>query len=348
MEERYEVFIMKKLVKKLVVTFLIICSIITIIPVNNVQAASKTYKVVRDKEDKNYYYLVIDIAKTTLKQYLDIIRTYGKKEGKNNYKNQYKIVLSCKCNKKNSDPYKLFNPYAEKMKKYSKYGLTYGLQFDDSQKGTCFKNGILYYENLYTCGQVYYMEKIFEKALTKMKTITVTTYTNKGKTCNTYTANVKDLFPNAKTFKNASDSVKIQFILTYCGKYGMTYGYQERFWTWKDIYEGTAKGDCDQFSRMYCSIARMIGEYYSFGTAYNNHSAGLLYGKNSKGQLDFFETNNDTVQNFAYPLKSTSKKDAYWILDWHHYNVYDLCGDISDKAFKYAKAWKVSELNQLV
>ena len=66
-----EVINMKNLVKKLVLSVLVACTVITAIPVTNAQAAIKPYK--------KYKQLWIDLDKTTHEKYIDMVHKYSKK-----------------------------------------------------------------------------------------------------------------------------------------------------------------------------------------------------------------------------------------------------------------------------
>ena len=62
---------MKNLVKKLVLSVLVACTVITAIPVTNAHAEIKPYK--------KYKQLWIDLDKTTPEKYIDMVHKYGKK-----------------------------------------------------------------------------------------------------------------------------------------------------------------------------------------------------------------------------------------------------------------------------
>lgn len=337
---------MKNLVKKLVLSVLVATTVITTVPVSNVQAASKTYTITKYPGYKNTYALNIDIDKTSPSKCLSIINEYGKKEI--NSKKGYVIKLRCKAKNEVIGADKCI-AYGKKIKKIDKYGINENITFNDSNEGYKFSKGTFTVELLNSCGERVYADKFIENALNS-KEVSTTTYYKDG-TYRTYTAKVKDLFPNRAAFKKASDSVKAQFLCTYAGKYCMKYsGTDKRYnqdWSFKAMANKNAAGVCQDFTCMYSNIVILINEYYNIGATGNGHDMGLFAVKNSKGSLDYFETNNAIVRNFAYTAdktntKSTNLLDLIYAKKLYKKDIY------WDKAKKYADNWKVSEFNQLV
>lgn len=338
---------MKNLVKKLVLSVLVATTVITTVPVSNVQAASKTYTITKSKAYKNNYYVNIDIDKTSPSKCLSIINEYGKKENKSN-KIVYNPVLKCKAKSENNGIEKC-RAYGKKIKKIDKYGISENITFNDSNEDYNYSKGTFTLELLNSCGERVYADKFIENALNS-KEISTTTYYKDG-TYRTYTAKVKDLFPNRAAFKKASDSVKAQFLCTYAGKNCMTYSgtnaKHNQAWSFEAMAKENASGVCQDFSGMYSNIVILIDTYYNIGDADNGHDMGLFAVKNSKGTLDYFETNNAIVRNFAYTADKTNTKSNN-LLDLLYAKKLYKKYDYLNKAKKYADNWKVSEFNQLV
>lgn len=336
---------MKNLVKKLVLSVLVATTVITTVPVSNVKAATKTYTITKCPGYKNTYYVNINIDKTSPSKCLSLVNQYGKKE--NSSKKIYVPRLTCKAKNEDNGVIKC-RAYGKKIKKVDKYGMTKNITFNDSNEDYNYSKGIFTVELLDSCGSRVYADKFIEHALNS-KEISTTTYYKDG-TSRTYTARVKDLFPNRAAFKKASDSVKAQFLCTYAGNNCMTYGTTAKHnqnWNWESMAKENAYGVCQDFTVMYANILILIDTYYNIGDTANNHDMGLFAVKNSNGKLDYFETNNTNVRNFAYTADKTNKKSLNLLDLMYAKKLYKKDSDWN-KATKYANSWKVSEFNKLV
>lgn len=308
---------MKKLLKNLVLGILIICTVITAVPVTNTSA-----KEIKGYKKHKTVTKVIDInKKNAAEEYVNLVHKYGEK----GIKEKVYYDIRFKCNEKKWDKLedKLLKDFQYKVMraKNNKYGLSMGLLYSDNIK---YKNNFYYFQSYAPANDVVYFEQIIEKALNS-KVYRIDGYDYEGQ-YDTAKAFVKDIFPNADSFKNASESVKLQFIASYMGKNCMHHGwswpsgkrYKDYFWFFS--FQGAAsgyicKGVCADFADMYVIITRMLcntgyedsikknycgAEYADFGPPYN-HAVAACYARNSSGKIDIFEGNNDTFRLFSYP-----------------------------------------------
>lgn len=298
---------MKKLLKNLVLGILIICTVVTTVPVTNTQAAIKPYM--------KYKQLWVDIDKTTPEKYIDMVYKYGKKGVKE--KVQYYIGFKVKAKTDNQTINKI-NSFDKKVmkSKNNKYGISMGAEADSANVDTWKKGNKL---SMYTCcNDVIYTEQIIGEAL-KQKTYSVDGYDKNGHYTRA-TVYVKDLFPTVASFKKASDSVKLQFVADYMSKHCMFYagtpknGY-DGFSFQGAASEGKCYGVCLDFRIMYMHCARMIcyidevhdGKFKKtaliipFDSSKYDHAVAAIYVRNSYGGFDYFEGNNSNFRTFSYP-----------------------------------------------
>lgn len=301
---------MKKLLKNLVLGILIICTVITAVPVINTQAEIKPYT--KKKQ------LWVDIDKITPEKYIDMVYKYGKK----GIKERTHYYLGLKMNTKTDDETcNKFYKFTKKIvkAKNNKYGISMGIELDHITDFSWEKGNKIGMAT--SCNDVIYMEQVIEEAL-KQKTYSVDGYDKKGNYTRA-TVYVKDLFPTVDSFKKASESVKLQFIASYMGTHCMFYaGTPKNGYDWF-CFEGVASkgkcyGVCEDFAIMYAECTRMlcntglfmdsklgddisycgaqVGNFYSFG-----HSVAACYARNSYGTNDAFEGNNAHFRTFSYP-----------------------------------------------
>lgn len=303
---------MKKLLKNLVLGILIICTVITAVPVINTQAEIKPYT--KKKQ------LWVDIDKITPEKYIDMVYKYGKK----GIKERTHYYLGLKMNTKTDDEtINKFYKFTKKIvkAKNNKYGISMGIELDYITDFSWEKGNKIGMAT--SCNDVIYMEQVIEEAL-KQKTYSVDGYDKKGNYTRA-TVYVKDLFPTVDSFKKASESVKLQFIASYMGTHCMFYaGTPKNGYDWF-CFEGVASkgkcyGVCEDFAIMYAECTRMlcntgtfndsklgddisycgaqVGIFNSFG-----HSVAACYARNSYGTNDAFEGNNAYFRTFSYPEK---------------------------------------------
>ena len=301
---------MKKLLKNLVLGILIICTMITAVPVTNTHAEIKPYK--------KYKQLWIDIDKITPEKYIDMVYKYGKK----GIKERTHYYLGLKMNTKTDDEtINKFYKFTKKIvkAKNNKYGISMGIELDDVTDFASWEKGNKI-GMATSCNDVIYMEQVIEEALNQ-KAYSVQGYDKKGRYV-TATVYVEDLFPTVDSFKKASESVKLQFIASYMGNHCMFYaGTPKNGYDWFS-FEGVASkgkcyGVCGDFAIMYAECTRMlcntgmfmdsklgdidycgaiVGTFFSF-----DHSVTACYARNSYGTIDVFEGNNANFRTFSYP-----------------------------------------------
>ena len=349
---------MKNLVKKLVLSVLVACTVITAIPVTNAQAAIKPYM--------KYKQLWIDLDKTTPEKYIDMVHKYGKKGIKE--KVQYYLGFKVK-GKTDKQVIKKVNNFDKRVMKAknNKYGISMGAELDRANADIWEKrNKISAYT---TCNDVVYMEQIIEEAL-KQKIYSVDGYDKRGNYTRA-TVYVKDLFPTVASFKKASDSVKLQFVADYMSKHCMFYaavpknGYQG-FCFQGAASKGRCYGVCEDFRIMYMHCARMIcfiDEIYEEEVEYKktasinpydstskyDHAVVAIYVRNSYGGFDYFEGNNSDFRTFSYPENIRNSKLSLYHMYFTEETGQSLFGvfgkNATDKTFKkYVCGKKSSEL----
>ena len=305
---------MKNLVKKLVLSILVACTVITAIPVTNAHAEIKPYM--------KYKQLWIDLDKTTPEKYISLVHKYGKKGIKE--KVQYYLGFKVKA-KTDKQVIKKVNNFDKRVMKAknNKYGISMGASMDGANADSWEKGNKI---SMYTqCNDVIYMEQIIEEALNQ-KTYSVEGYDKKGNYTRA-TVYVKDLFPTVASFKKASDSVKLQFVADYMSKHCMFYAAVPKNGYQGFSFEGAASkgrcyGVCLDFRIMYMHCARMIcfiDEVYEeeykktalilpYDSQKFNHAVTAIYVRNSYGGFDYFEGNNSHFRTFSYPENIRNSK----------------------------------------
>lgn len=303
---------MKKLLKNLVLGILIICTVITAVPVINTQAEIKPYTKIKQ--------LWFDIDKITPEKYIDMVYKYGKK----GIKERTHYYLGLKMNTKTDDEtINKFYKFTKKIvkAKNNKYGISMGIELDHITDFVSWEKGNKI-GMATSCNDIIYMEQVIKEAL-KQKTYSVDGYDKNGHYTRA-TVYVKDLFPTINDFKKASESVKLQFIASYMGTHCMFYSGTTKNRYWSFSFEGAASkgkcaGVCIDFAIMYAECTRMlcntgmfmdsklgdidycgaeVGTFNSF-----DHSVAACYARNSYGTTDAFEGNNADFRTFSYPEK---------------------------------------------
>ena len=322
--------LLKNLVKKLVLSVLVACTVVTAIPVTNTQAAIKPYK--KEKQ------LWLNIDKTTPEKYINLVHKYGKKGIKEKVNYYLGFKMDTKTDAKTTTKLNKFDKKVMKAKN-NKYGISMGASMDAANSDTEIKGNKI---PMYTsCNEVIYIEQIIGEAL-KQKTYCVDGYDKNGHYTRA-TVYVKDLFPTVASFRTASDSVKLQFVADYMGTHCMFYagtpknGY-DGFSFQGAASKGRCYGVCDDFKIMYMHCARMIcyiDEVYEEGFKKTasimpcefgkfNHAVAAIYVRNSYGGFDYFEGNNNTFRTFSYPENIRNSKLSLYNMYFNDRNGTDL------------------------
>lgn len=315
---------MKNLLKKLVLSVLVACTVITAIPVTNVQAADvKPY--MKQKFIKTY-----DVTKTSAETFIKDVHKYGKL----GIKSKVHLCFKLKAKGKSyDDAVKKIDKFARKVEnsKSNTYGIPMGTEYDeanyeyakwDKKSKTltipCYINSF---------NEIIYTEQMIANAL-KQKTFDIWGY-DKNKNYTQITVYTKDIFPNKAAFKKASDSVKIQFVNSYLGKYAMQTSHHDGYsfgFSYEYVSKNKTSGDCVQFRIMYMNVARMIVHLeegissvtgkqdnsklnvcYPLDFDHANHSMMTCWIKNSYGTYDLFEGNNKDFRTLSYNRKYTDE-----------------------------------------
>lgn len=353
---------MKKLLKNLVLGILIICTVITAVPVTNTSA-----KEIKGYTKHKTVTKVIDInKKNAAEEYVNLIHKYGKK----GIKEKVYYDIRFKCNEKKWDKLeeKLLKDFQYKVMraKNNKYGLSMGLLYSEDIK---YKDNITYFQSYASANDVVYFEQIIEKALNQ-ETYSVGGYARDGLQV-APTVYVKDIFPNTDSFKNASESVKLQFIASYMGNHCMIHswswpsGKQYKDYFWDFSWQGAAskymcRGVCSDFADMYIIITRMLcntgyedsikknycgAEFADFASF--DHAVAACYARNSSGKIDIFEGNNDNFKTLNYASSNVSLYNMYFHSkrgDYPPYLIWMVNGKTKKDVKKYFKKTHNSEL----
>lgn len=259
---------MRNALKKMILTAVLVLGTLVILP-TTAEAKTKT--------------LTYNIDKTTADKFCKDIQNQGTQAvAFNGDKNQYKIVLTVKASSKKKGRAKV-RTFAKKVvtAKSNKYGLSYGIKYDDFNSERYDAKKKVYKTILNnTANDIFYLNGITNKAL-HQESICV----------DEYYAKKNAVFPTTEDFKKSSDSVKVQFILDYISDNCMIYEDTHIRYSFKDLYYGKARGVCGDFSNMYVHAARLIG-YNVAADRENNyaakHSIALIKAKRSDGKYDYF------------------------------------------------------------
>ena len=140
-------------------------------------------------------------------------------------KNKYKITLTVKA-KSEKEGVKKIESFAKKVMKAesNKYGLSYGVSLKDGYNWYRYNNKkkVLTVNLANTANDLYYLNCITRDALN-------TKYIDS----NGNSLTTKAIFPDSKSFKKASESVKVQTICSYMGLHCMWGTSDKIAFTWK-------------------------------------------------------------------------------------------------------------------
>lgn len=265
-----------------------------------------------------------DIDKTSANTIIANINTYGKNGVMfRKDKTIYKIKLTTKA--------KSLKDGQNKMKKFAKkamsaksntYGLSYGIKPDDYNDDSYDSKKKVYSETLYmTANDIYYLNQITKKLLsrTEFEFLYPEKWIGDDGTpeCGGgfYATKVKEVFPTTQDFKEASDSVKFQFIAE-----GMNYwvgniagAKKLKDFKWSYLYNKQSFGACHHLALMYGEIVRAIAYDWDYKYECNmnygksGHAVALMKVKRDDGTYDYF-TGNDGNLGVFYALDDKYKK----------------------------------------
>ena len=323
-------------VKKIALS-LVILGLVLLFPVT-AEAKTKTLSFNIDKVSSN------DFVKKVQSQG---IKAHYKEKDKNTYK--IKITVKAESLKDGRKKVKSFAKKVQKAKDNT-YGLSYGVSPDDGYNWDTYdkKTGTYITELFNTCNDIFFLNEITKKAL-KQDVITTTKYDDGW----TYPvgAYTDKLFPESDSFKESSDSVKVQLIVSYIDSYCFIgdIDYHSPV-TWKSLYNGTAIGACNVFSQTCIKATRLIAQDYQAERESNhdvNHEIALTAVKNSKGTYDYFYNGSDTFYvdtSVKYTKYETYCLDSWMIVAPKIYKS----SKLEKAAYKYGVAHKRSELDKMI
>lgn len=262
-------------------------------------------------------------------------------------KNKYKITITVKA-KSEKEGKKKVETFAKKVMKAdsNKYGLSYGVKPDEyTHEKYDAKKKIYTVKLANTANDLYYLNCITRDALR-------VNYIESNK-CSIKT---KVVFPDSESFKEASESAKVQTICRYMGRNCM-YGISDKIaFTWKRAYEGKCQGMCGEFLDMYIRAVRVIAYDYNYQIEVNtngvNHGLVIVKVKNSDGSYDYFEGNNGGFSPYSVweteKIKNKNASnylgfDAWQVTEPKFYKVTKFEKD----AYKWGKANKASDLEKM-
>ena len=259
---------MRNALKKMILTAVLVFGTLVVLP-TTAEAKTKT--------------LTYNIDKITADKFCKDIQNQGTQAvAFNGDKDQYKIVLTVKASSKKKGRAKV-RTFAKKVvtAKSNKYGLSYGIKYDDFNIERYDAKKKVYKTILNnTANDIFYLNGITNKALHQENFYIGGYYVKKDA-----------VFPTTEDFKNSSESVKVHSILDYIGENCMIYEDTHIRYSFKDLYYGKARGVCIDFSKVYVHAARLIG-YNVVADQENNsaakHSVSLIKAKRSDGKYDYF------------------------------------------------------------
>ena len=290
-----------------------------------------------------------NIDKVSANDFVTEVQTQGKiAHFSEKDKNQYKITLTVKA-KSEKDGVKKVESFAKKVMKAesNKYGLSYGVSLKDDYNWYRYNNKkkVLTVKLFNTANDLYYLNCITRDALN-------TKYIES----NGNSLTTKAIFPDSKSFKKASESVKVQTICSYMGLHCM-YGISGKIaFTWKRAYEGKCQGMCGEFLDMYIRAIRLIAYDYNYQIEVNtngvNHGLVIVKVKNSEGSYDYFQGNNSGFNPYiVLDTKVTKDKNVATYLYFDSWQVSEpklyRVTKFEKAAYKWGKAKKSSDLEKM-
>ena len=333
---------MRNVFKKMILTAALVVTTLVVFP-TNAEAKTKT--------------LTYNINKVSADKFCKDIQNQGTQAvAFNGDKDQYKIVLTVKASSKKKGRAKV-RTFAKKVvtAKSNKYGLSYGIKYDDFNIERYDAKKKVYKTILNnTANDIFYLNGITNKALHQ-----------EGICVDEYYAKKDAVFPTTEDFKNSSESVKVQFILDYIGENCMDYEFNNKKTDFKSLYYGKARGVCIDFSKVDVHVARLIGYNVVADQETNyaaKHSVSLIKAKRSDGKYDYFIGCNGNVKSYSkINFKKLSKEaknfkgfkgDGSDILTFSYWQV--VAPDefkvtkLEKGAYNYAKSGMISELDEIL
>ena len=322
---------MRNVFKKMILTAVLVFGTLVVLP-TTAEAKTKT--------------LTYNINNVTADEFCKDIQSQGTRAVTlHGDKDQYKIVLTVKASSKKKGRAKV-RTFAKKVvtAKSNKYGLSYGIKYDDFNIERYDAKKKVYKTILNnTANDIFYLNGITNKALHQENFYIGGYYVKKDA-----------VFPTTEDFKNSSESVKVQLILDYIGDNCMIYEDTHIRYSFKDLYYGKARGVCGDFSNMYVHAARLIG-YNVVADRENNyaakHSTALIKAKRSDGKYDYFEAGNNSINTYIIELKACEQSSikignlAVWqVKNPEEFKV----SKLEKEAYKYAIKLPKSELEEIL
>ena len=322
---------MKNVLKKKILTAALVVTTLVVFPTNaEAQTKTLTYnidkvsadKFCKDIDNKGADAVFLESDKNTYKIKLTV-KAASKKEGRAKVKKFAKKVMNAKTNQ---------------------FGLSYGIKYDDYNYEKYDAKKKVYTTELYqSANDLYYLNAITKSALHKN-----TMETNKG------TVYLKEVFPDYETFKQSSESVKVQTILYYMGHNCLVTSQEKKGmkFSWKKAFHNKMYGVCSDYANMFGYALRLIAYDYDLQYEINwkaNHEVVLMKVKNSADTYDYFLGDGGGFYpyiTFGVPKTakiSSSEFDVWQVKAPKEYKV----SKLEKAAFKYATKKTVSELERI-
>lgn len=324
---------MRNVFKKMILTAVLVFGTLVVFP-TTAEAKTKT--------------LTYNIDKITADKFCEDVYTKGAEAHfLEKDKNKYKITITVKA-KSEKDGVKKVETFAKKVMKAdsNKYGLSYGIKPDEyTHEKYDAKKKIYTVKLANTANDLYYLNCITRDALN-------TKYIES----NGNSLTTKAIFPDSKSFKKASESVKVQTICSYMGLHCMWGTSDKIAFTWKRAYEGKCQGLCGDFLDMYIRAIRLIAYDYNYQIEVNtngvNHGLVIVKVKNSDGSYDYFQGNNSGFNPYIIlDTKVTKDKNVATYLYFGSWQVSEpklyRVTKFEKAAYKWGKAKKSSDLEKM-
>ena len=324
---------MRNVFKKMILTAALVVTTLVVFP-TNAEAKTKT--------------LTYNINKVSANKFCEDVYNKGADAHfLERDKNKYKITLTVKA-KSEKDGVKKVESFAKKVMKAksNKYGLSYGVSLKDGYNWYRYNNKkkVLTVNLANTANDLYYLNCITRDALN-------TKYIDS----NGNSLTTKAIFPDSKSFKKASESVKVQTICSYMGLHCMWGTSDKIAFTWKRAYEGKCQGLCGDFLDMYIRAIRLIAYDYKYQIEVNtkvNHGLVIVKVKNSDDSYDYFQGNNSGFNPYIIlDTKVTKDKNVATYLYFGSWQVSEpklyRVTKFEKAAYKWGKAKKSSDLEKM-
>ena len=324
---------MKNVFKKMILTAALVVTTLVVFP-TNAEAKTKT--------------LTYNINKVSANKFCEDVYNKGADAHfLERDKNKYKITMTVKA-KSEKDGVKKVESFAKKVMKAksNKYGLSYGVSLKDGYNWYRYNNKkkVLTVNLANTANDLYYLNCITRDALN-------TKYIDS----NGNSLTTKAIFPDSKSFKKASESVKVQTICSYMGLHCMWGTSDKIAFTWKRAYEGKCQGLCGDFLDMYIRAIRLIAYDYKYQIEVNtkvNHGLVIVKVKNSDDSYDYFQGNNSGFNPYIIlDTKVTKDKNVATYLYFGSWQVSEpklyRVTKFEKAAYKWGKAKKSSDLEKM-